>query len=757
MRAVLRNLIGLCAFFFIATSSNAVAPHWAFIAPHETPTPKVKDARWIRTGVDPFVLAKLEAAGLHPSLPTDKRTLLRRATFDLTGLPPTQQEVDAFLADNSAEAFAKVVDRLLASPRYGERWGRRWLDIARYADTKGYTYDREERFFVHAWAYRDWVVRAFNNDLPYNRFLQLQIAADQLVPPGSSDLAAMGFVTGGRRFIGVTREIIDDRIDVVMRGTMALTVACARCHDHKYDPIPTKDYYSLYGVFEAGADRLVALGPEPSDVEFQKRVAKYRDTMKKRRDEASSKLRARVADYLAAQLELQKYPEEGFDQILSADDILPGSVRRWRDFLNRSSHSFDPIFAPWHALSKTTPENFEAALAPLRDKLNPIVAREFGTAPKDLREAAERYGRIFAAPDDQLRAFLNDPNSPTFVPDTDIINNENYFSTSACEELWKLQGEIERWLIREKNPPPYARVVVDREPEHEPRVFIRGNPARPGDTVKRQFPAVVAGPNRHPFEHGSGRLELAQAIANPQNPLTARVMVNRIWQGHFGAGLVRTPSDFGLRADPPSHPELLDWLALELIKSGWSMKAIHRLILLSATYQQSSLATPPAYDPENRLLSHFTRERLDFEAMRDSMLAASGELDSKIGGKASELFATLNKRRTIYGLVDRQFLPTTFRVFDFANPDIHVGLRHDTTVPQQALFLLNNVFVADRARALANRATNQFAKVEDRIRFLYQSSFQRAPLADELTTGQRFVAEAENDPPPPKPKPIETN
>ena len=743
---------------------DSAPTHWAFQPPKAQALPDVKDAAWVKTDIDRFILAKLEAAGLKPAPHADRRTLIRRTTFDLTGLPPTPDDVAAFIADTTPDAFAKVVERLLASPHYGERWGRHWLDVARYSDTKGYVYAREERTFVHAWAYRDWVVRAFNEDLPYDRFLLLQIAADQLVPPDSPDLAAMGFITGGRRFIGVTRDIIDDRIDVVTRGTMALTAACARCHDHKYDPIPTRDYYSLYGVFASCEERLVNLGAEITDAEYSKRAKKFSDTMTKRRDEAAARLRARVGEYLAAQSELQKYPEEGFDQILPPEDLIPASVRRWRDYLHRTKDSIDPIFAPWHALAKLSAEDF-AAQAPAaleqlfrehRESLNPVVATAFATPPKTLRETADRYGRVFAeASDPALVSFLNDPRSPTSVPDTGIIDNELFFPTAACEELWKLQGDVDRWLIQTAATPPHALILADREPERNPRVFIRGNPARQGDEVPRQFLKVLAGPNRRPFQKGSGRLELAQAITRPDNPLTARVMVNRVWQHHFGTGLVRTPSDFGLRAEAPSHPELLDWLALEFIRTGWSVKALHRLILSSAVYQQGDATIPPA-DPDNRLLARFPRQRLDFEQMRDAMLAVTGELDLTVGGKPAELLTAANKRRTLYGLVDRQFLPSTFRVFDFANPDIHIAQRHATTVPQQALFFLNNTFVADRARALL---THPFIAKEPtnllRVNQLFRAVFQRSPTRHETETALRFLAAAESEAakvePPPAP------
>ena len=758
--------------------SNA-RQHWAFQSPRPIRPPAVENTAWPNTDVDRFILAKLEAARLTPAPPADGRTLIRRMSFDLTGLPPTAAEAEQFVAaakQNLQAAVARFTESLLASPRYGERWGRHWLDVARYSDTKGYVYGREERRFVHAPAYRDWVIRAFNEDLPYDRFLLLQIAADQLTPAASPDLAALGFITGGRRFIGVTPDIIDDRIDVVTRGAMALTVPCARCHDHKYDPIPTRDYYSLYGVFHGSDDRLVPLAPN-EDAELAKRRQKLADTMKKERDEASARLRSRAADYLAAQLELEKYPEEGFDQILAADDIIPASVRRWRSFLHTSQDPSHPIFAPWYALAALPEAGFETSVGTAlaraleRGQINPLVASAFSTPPKTRRETAERYGKAFAeaahhtnAPGSAaLLAFLQDLRSPTVVPDTPIVNNEGFFPTPAIEELWRLQSEVERRLIELGTP--VALILADREPEPNPRVFVRGSASRLGEEVPRQFLGVLAGSDRQPFQRGSGRLELAQAIASPANPLTARVMVNRIWQHHFGTGLVRTPSDFGLRAELPSHPELLDWLARRFVADGWSVKAMHRLILSSAVYQQSSGNREPAktqseagggasaaplrpdpslhLDADNRLLAHFPMRRLEFEALRDATLAASGDLDSTMGGMPAELLGATNQRRTVYAFVDRQFLTGVFRTFDFANPDIHVAVRHETTVPQQALFFLNGPFAANRAKALARRFAD-LAPAE-RVQQLHQALYQRPATEGEIAGALRFVREAEAD------------
>ncbi|MFA6545562.1 MAG: PSD1 and planctomycete cytochrome C domain-containing protein [Limisphaerales bacterium] len=752
---------------------------WAF-QPVSHPQPPVNSRdRWSRQEVDRFIFARLQKAGLQPSAPADRRTLIRRATFDLTGLPPTSAEVDAFVRDASPEAFAKVVERLLASPHYGEHWARHWLDVARYSDTKGYVYGREESQFVHAWPYRDWVVRALNEDMAYDRFLLLQIAADQVEPAGSPNLAAMGFLTLGRRFLGVTHDIIDDRIDVVMRGTQGLTVGCTRCHDHKFDPISTRDYYALYGVFQSCAEQLVPGGqPGPAGTAFEKelrtREEKFRKLMTQRREEQSARVRARATEHLIAQFELEKYPEETFTQILGADDINPVFVRRWQRFLADAGQRHDPVFVAWHEFAKLKPADFAKQGASVTQSLrgrpagalHPDVAQAFATAPATLREVAERYGALFAAAEKQWRALLKadpaakalpderaealrrvlyGPDSPCFVPDEHLANNEWFFPTGIVVELWKLQGEVDRWLLQSPEAPAYATILVDRAQPSSPRVFKRGNPLTKGEEVPRQFLQVLTGGRSQPFTKGSGRLELAQAIADPHNPLTARVMVNRVWMQHFGRGLVTTPSDFGKRAEPPSHPELLDWLAWRFMEEGWNLKNLHRRILLSATYQQSSLPASAAarkaqeIDPDNRLLWRMNTHRLSFEEMRDAWLAASGELDPRVGGKPAELLVGKNTRRTLYARVDRQRLPTVMRIFDFANPDLSIPQRNDTIVPQQALFGLNHPFLAARAKALVGRVDSGDNDSVGRVRRLYELLFQRQPTAAELKAALVFV------------------
>lgn len=765
--------------------------HWAFQPVRPVTIPDTGNTGSAQNPIDRFVLARLETAGIHPAPPADPRTLIRRLSLDLTGLPPEPAEVDRFITETARDrtgATGRLIDRLLNSPRYGERWGRHWLDVARYSDTKGYVYGREEPRFVHAPAYRDWVIKALNTDLPYDRFLLLQLAADQLVAADSTDLAALGFITGGRRFLGVTHDIIDDRIDVITRGTLGLTVACARCHDHKYDPIPTADYYSLYGVLRGNDDQLVTFN-EPQDSELAALRKKFSDQMRLRRSEANARLRQRTGEYLAAQLNPKDYPEEGFDQILTAADIIPMAVRRWRDHLKAAATPDHPIFGPWRILIldlKDVPDpEWPAAAAKAwataqrhAPNWNPLVAQAFRQPPTSRSQVAQCYGALFTQVDtdwkalneaahtaknppptqlpdptsEALRRFLHDPASPTTVPDTGLVNTEYLYPTQVTEELWQLQGAVDRRLIA--LGAQAALMLAERPPEPQPVVFRRGSPSQLGPEVPRRFIEVLSGPDRRPFAQGNGRLELARAIASPDNPLTARVMVNRVWQHHFGTGLVKTPSDWGLRAEAPSHPELLDWLALRFVESGWSLKALHRIIVSSEAYQRASAGQDPwpdderarlrRIDPDNRLLASFPLRRLDFEQLRDAHLAVTGELESRIGGSPSGLLDPSNQRRSVYGLVDRQFLPGVLRTFDFANPDLHVAVRHETTVPQQGLFFLNGPFAANRARMLA-RAISGLSP-EDRIRHLHRRLFQRAARPDEIAAGLQFVAEAERAP-----------
>jgi hypothetical protein len=807
MVAMIRTL-----FILVVASGAGGSPggsassHWAYQPVRNQPPPAVKDEAWVRSPVDRFILAKLEANGLRPSIAADRRTLLRRATYDLIGLPPTPAEIDNFLNDTSPDAFNNVVQRLLDSPHFGERWGRYWLDIARYADTKGYIFT-EERKFPYSYTYRDWVVRALNEDLPYDQFLIEQIAADQLVPGDDKrSLAALGFVTLGRRFLGNTHDIIDDRIDVVTRGTMAMTVQCARCHDHKYDPIPQADYYSLYGIFASCSDKElpIAKATPEFESELQKREAELNEFQDATLSRTLQKLRTRVSEYLLAAESLKDHPDiQDFMFVDNPGDINRFALGRWRTYLETHSKRPGPVWGVWYALAaipeadfaKQAPELTRQVLSQTGDGssllINPLVAAAFaGNAPTNLKDTAERYGRLFAEVEqewqdkltaarsnnaqppaklddparEQLREVLYGSDSPTAVPRRRI---DDLFEKPDADKLRTLRKNVQDWRTSTEAP-PNAMALVDNESAVNPAIFLRGNPANRGANVPRQFLGVLAGHDRKPFQHGSGRLELARAIASPDNPLTARVMANRVWMHLFGNGLVRTPSDFGLRSDPPTHPELLDWLATSIVENGWSIKQLIRRVMLSNTYQMSSTGpdvtgqlaetpgecaapsdsgdsqSPAAVDPENRLLWRQNRRRLDFESMRDSLLAVSGDLDSSVGGTADDLAKQpFSRRRTIYGFIERQNLPGMLRTFDFASPDTHCPQRFMTTVPQQALFLMNSPFVAEQSQRLAARR-DVLAENDSmlRVQRLYRWALGRPASIDEARLAVEFVESA---------------
>lgn len=798
-------------------ASDAWKSHWAF-QPLRRPLPSLAGSSGKRPGgaIDSFIIQELLQRNLHPAPTADRRTLIRRASFALTGLPPTYDEVEQFLSDPQEDAYERLIERLLATPAFGQHLARTWLDVARYSDAKGYVYAREERFYVHSALYRDWVVDALNSDMPYDQFIKLQIAADQLVPNDPPSLAAMGLLTLGRRFLGVTHDIIDDRIDVVCRGVMGLTVGCARCHDHKYDPIPTSDYYSLYGVFQCSTDRQIDLSaysshvkPDPAfQAELGKRLKDLAEKTTSSRRDAADRVRSRLADYLFAQSELHKYPEEGFDIVLAVSDLIPAFVRRWEAFLAGRGGLNDPIFGAWFQMAALPTDQFilqsEEIASQLSNRsattvrLHPWIAELFQSGPSDLRQVADRYGELFLKINDkwrQLQAIERDrwskddqdwvkeaeplldvlygASAPCEVPDEEIIATETFFDSGTCNELWKLQGEVDRWRLQAPQSPSVAVALFDRVNLSDARILRRGNPANKGPRVPRHFLSLLSGSQPEPFRHGSGRLELAQQVVERSNPLTPRVWVNRLWQHCFGEGLVRTPSDFGLRAQMPSHPEVLDHLGLQLIDQGWSTKAIIRMIVLSETFQQASeshqetfdnmkrdteasrdgIARASDIDPENRLLWRFAPRRLRFEELRDSWLRVSGSLDDRPGGKATEMFTVddSHHRRTLYGLVDRQFLPGTLRIFDFANPDLHIGRRSETLVPQQALYCMNHPFLVHRVKSLVATlkvdppAVNKFQPDIQAIRRLYQLVFQRDPSPAEEAAAEQFLSQPDGE------------
>ncbi|MBI5770536.1 MAG: PSD1 domain-containing protein [Verrucomicrobia bacterium] len=665
--------------------------HWAFKPVQKPDIPAVKNTAWVKNPIDHFVLARLEANGMKPNSPADKATLIRRVYFDLIGLPPHPLDVQAFAKDDSPDALAKVVDKLLNSPQYGEHWARYWLDVARYSDTKGDAPRQEDNRYPHAWTYRDWVIDALNADLPYDKFIIAQLAGDYFAnylekqakaksatttPPRATAnvaakpvataasaeppvqlpkvevnahrepeyrrfMAAQGFLTLGNQFNGRKDDIIGDQIDVTGKAFLGLTLSCARCHDHKFDPISMKDYYGLYGVF--ANSQIPSVLPT-----LQANVPKSPDLL----------------DYLEKSAALEKREAE----------------------------------------HKKEQDEFRRAV------------RDAGGKGKGAAKAVT--GKIDPMKRQQLQR----------------QERELYRDIATLEST-------------HPGSPARANALVDlpvRQLRDYP-VLLRGEISNKGEIVPRRFLEILSpDPKRRTtWNQGSGRWQLALAIADKNNPLTARVMVNRMWQQHWGSGFIDTPDDFGNMSSKPTHPELLDFLAATFVENGWSLKALHRQIVLSAAYQQSSLNNP-AYaekDPNNKLLWRYNLRRMDFEELHDSLLAITGELDRTYGGRpiaiSSDGFA---KRRAVYTMIDRTNPPELLTQFDFPNPDVASGRRYETIVPQQALFLMNSPMVIETARKLVDRPA--FAEIKsdpERVTLLYLAIFQRWPTQREVELGLKYV------------------
>jgi mono/diheme cytochrome c family protein len=769
--------------------------HWSFEPVADPPVPHPEDPNhWAKSPIDEFILAAQATNNVIPAPAADKVTLLRRATFDLIGLPPSEQEVGDFLADDSPTAFAKVVDRLLASPHYGERWGRYWLDLAHYADTKGS--GNQGDTYAYAYVYRDYVIRAFNEDLPYDQFIIQQIAADKL-PLGDDKrpLAAMGFLTLGNRTSNQPNDIIDDHIDVISKSMLALTVTCARCHDHKFDPIPTTDYYALHGVFNSSyepTDDPLLETPDDTPVyrDFVQKYTACQTALQNFRIEETNKIRAEMfeksGDYLFALHDYYAKSNAVSRNIyVEKRGLNAQTAAIWDNNLKAMQRRHNPIFAPWIELSALSDDDFTAQVKDLAAKyhantdrtnhINPVVADFFSTPPASLGQVAARYTQMFAdvdkhwremesdydsrkkmdetddpepkglpdAGEEQVRQFLIAPNSPFYLDDNrinNLINRDNKLK-NTFDTLTKAENDV---VVSHPGSPARAPVLEDMDKPRDSYVFVKGNPGVHGPAATRHFLTILSpGDNPPLFKSGSGRLELAEDIASKDNPLTARVMVNRIWLHHFGDGLVRTPDDFGERGEAPTHPELLDYLASQFMQSGWSIKAMHRMIMLSAVYQQSSEGDPKsvAADPENRWWDRMNRRRLDFEALRDSILAVGGDLDMKMGGKPvrldTEPFAL---RRTIYGFVDRRNVPNMYQAFDFASPDLTTGRRETSVVPQQALFMMNSPLVVEQSRNIVrNLKFKPDTPVRSRIKMMYELLFQREPTEAELDIAMDYV------------------
>ena len=997
--------------------------HWAFQPIRQPTVPELVHP------VDHFIDQQLTAMKFETTQLADTWTLIRRLTYDLTGLPPTTEQLRT-----PSDQIPQLVDDLLASPRYGERWARHWLDVARYSDAKdGVLMYGDARIRPFAYTYRDYVIRAFNNDKPLDQFIREQLAADQLaLPTDSPDLAGMGLLTLGRMFDRNRHDVLDDQIDVVTRGFLGLTASCARCHDHKFDPIPTADYYSLYGVFASSHEPYDRPRIEPItdagkafEEEFGNKLKEVYALRKQRYNETLETARNRTADYLVevATTEPDISETSVFFLSLIEDQLRPRITYRWRKFVARRAFTDDPVFGPWHDLMvdfKLRPEQWRQQGVDER-----IVEALLAAPPKTPAEVARCYGRVIrdvwgkesdaknriAKIDQQLEA-LNGPiqladivaggngygtgtkgngihpatGKPTTgetgfieiahpdkliaVPDNSLVDgvfvpksDELTISTTGLQatgipkttgktwdyfkfgpsagftsnqidgidfnqapqtivamhankgitfdlaairkthdfgksrfttrfghsgakdesrldftilldgksivevrdflaqqkgyevdmplpesarfltlvvteggqgishdqailgnpiivpdaaaapsatklakltELKREQSELQatlknlkpldgdplaRLLISESSPVWFtenevyyylsrqqkdafrglvgqldaisvkhqsaagrAMVVVDSDKLCDPVIFQRGDASQYGAPVPRQFLEILDGDDRVPFSNGSGRLELAEHIASTDNPLTARVWVNRIWMHHFGEPLVDTPSDFGLRTKQPVHHQLLNYLASELLENGWHTKPIHQLIVSSRAYQRASrlgdsaqLARQQTDDPDNRYLWRVNRRRLDLEQMRDTLLVVSGNIDYSMYGRPPLITDANNRRRTVYSFVERQSVPNVVKTFDFASADTSTARRITTTVPQQALFAMNSTFVSDTAASVAHRLLENDQPIRDRVDRVYSIVLGRSPSPEETVLCEQFLSAGGNE------------
>ena len=709
---------------------------WSFQPIQKPELPKVN----AKTPIDRFILAKLNEKGLAPVKLADKRTLIRRATYDLTGLPPSPEQIDGFLADKSSNAFEKVVDRLLASPHYGERWGRHWLDVARYSDN---TLDPTgETPHPNAFRYRDWVIDAFNRDMPYDLFIKAQIAGDQLPEP-SKTAAGLGLYA-------LSPEFQDDRVDVTTRGFLGLTVACAQCHNHKFDPIPQTDYYSILGIFNNTKMNEYPLSSESVVKEYKDRKQKAGSQQKMLDDYVRSQglqlaqiHATHTADYLMA-VHNDKLADREKNAAQAGLDLE--TLNNWIAYLRKPSHEhpFLKSFADAVAAKKPAVEVRKIA----EDFQN--LALAVFTEKQSIEE--KNLIRLGGSKErgDLSNADLLSLERDKYFLWRDLYDKQGILIYGENGIARFLQGEFKTYLTtlrhdleryKSEIPPqyPYLQIISDADSLKTQKLFLRGDRNNLGDETPPRSVTILSSGSPKAFTKGSGRLELAETIASASNPLTARVMVNRIWQSHFGTGIVRTTSNFGQLGERPVNPQLLDYLAARFIENKWSIKAINREIMLTSTYQLSTGDDPKAFtaDPENRLLWRANRQRLDVEELRDSLLFVSGKLDATAGGPPQQLTAE-NKRRTVYGFVSRKDLDPLLALFDFPNPNATSEQRIETTVPLQGLFFLNSPLMIQQTEALAERIGSTGDQATS-IQKTYRLLFGRAATPQEIILGTQFL------------------
>ena len=720
---------------------------WAFQPVKEPAVPQVHNAAWVQTPVDSFLLHELETKGLKANAPASRRDLIRRAYFDLTGLPPSYAETQAFIEDAAPGAYAKIIDRLLASPRYGERWGRYWLDVARYADDR---LDSDvELPYPNSFRYRDWVIQALNRDMPYDLFVKAQIAGDLMDGGKNRELGI------GLGFYGLSPELTDDRVDATTRGFLAMTAACAQCHNHKFDPIPTKDYYAIQGVFSSTKRSEFELAPA-GEVKLYKAQAKKMDEVKLRiqsylhhqASEMAEMLASDAPRYIRAARKVTGFQKLVPAQVAQADRLDLETLNRWIKYL-KTGPLDNKYLHGWQDESFDLNQFRAEALKVLKERKavdDENLARQ--KASKKDRDGVDAV----ALPPERFYLwrdlFFSDFYGKEFKQEEDGIlyygPNRGYVSNDGTIERF-LDGPWKNYLgdmraelkeLQANLPPQYAfaHAIQDTAAPHNERVQINGQPDNLGEEAPRAFLSILSEGDPKPFEKGSGRLELAEAIADPKNPLTARVIINRVWQHHFGEGLVKTVSNFGRMGDTPSNPALMDHLAASFMANGWSMKKLHREIMLSSTYQLSADFSQENYavDPANRLLWRANRQRLDAESMRDTLLGVSGELDPAAGGPPNSLSDEANRRRSVYGFISRRKLDGTLALFDFPNPNLTAEQRIATATPLQQLFFLNSAFLEARAKAL-------IAKYKS-VPELYRAVYGREATPQEIELGQQFVS-----------------
>ena len=757
--------------------------YWAFQPVSDPELPEVGTPDWAVKPIDRFVLAKLEEHGLEPANPAPKLTWLRRATFDLTGVPPTTQEAAAFLEDDSPKAYERVVERLLSSPLYGERWGRHWLDVARYADSTG---NDEDHRYPYAWKYRDYVIDAFNDDMPYDQFVREQIAGD-LLPSDDPDgvnrqgIVATGFLALGPKAIAqqdktrMLYDVYDEQIEVVSKAMLGLTIACARCHDHKFDPILTKDYYSLAGIFastrsfrepRAHVSRML-LKPLVPQEEYDRYKAEQ-DVIKNKQIELDNLADVEIEEHI------DSIVERVSDYMLGAREVYEGGAEASAVALKRKLDETQLVAWVSYLEPRDPPRaqlaDWHVAMAGRRAEAAEEYEKRFAKTLKEWHHTIRRWrasaieliktGTMPPPPKPKFRAgrdrFFFDVYHAKGGPMNFGAEQRNQIlKAETVETIATLKVELKDLKGNAIPEPPMANAIEDGDVV-EQKVFVRGDYNTEGEPATKVFPAIISGFNQEPVTAGSGRLELADWIASPQNPLTARVMVNRIWQKHFGEGLVRTPSNFGKLGTPPTHPELLDWLAARFVDDGWSVKNMHRRIMLSNAYRMSSERGESAarIDPANQWLSSFNRRRLDVEELRDGMLAIDRSLDYAMGGTLQSGFGTdrensnsrlsidptTSTRRMVYLPLRRANLPTLLNLFDFGDAVTSLGKRPVTNVAPQALFMMNSEFVAKRAANIAEQLlADEVASEADRVREAYLGILTRHPEPAEVDGALSYI------------------